>query len=92
MAVSLLLLLSALTAVLGGLLFSLSRGRGGSLAYRNGLSAIYAASGANWALASLKQGPVENKEKEPSPWMAEKRVSVFFRDKRRKYMERKDFA
>ena len=28
MAVSLLLLLSALTAVLGGLLFSLSRGRG----------------------------------------------------------------
>ena len=40
MAVSLLLLLSALTAVLGGLLFSLSRGRGGSLAYRNGLSAI----------------------------------------------------
>ena len=35
MAVSLLLLLSALTAVLGGLLFSLSRGRGGSLAYRN---------------------------------------------------------
>ena len=56
MAVSLLLLLSALTAVLGGLLFSLSRGRGGSLAYRNGLSAIYAAeSGANWALASLKQ-------------------------------------
>lgn len=64
MAVSLLLLLSALTAVLGGLLFSLSRGRGGSLAYRNGLSAIYAAeSGANWALASLKQGPVENKER-----------------------------
>ena len=62
MAVSLLLLLSALTAVLGGLLFSLSRGRGGSLAYRNGLSAIYA-SGANWALASLKQGPVENKER-----------------------------
>ena len=60
MAVSLLLLLSALTAVLGGLLFSLSRGRGGSLAYRNGLSAIYAAeSGANWALASLKQGPVK---------------------------------
>ena len=43
---------------------SLSRGRGGSLAYRNGLSAIYAAeSGANWALASLKQGPVENKER-----------------------------
>ena len=77
MAVSLLLLLSALTAVLGGLLFSLSRGRGGSLAYRNGLSAIYAAeSGANWALASLRQGPVGNK-KEPSLWMAEKRVSVF---------------
>lgn len=77
MAVSLLLLLSALTAVLGGLLFSLSRGRGGSLAYRNGLSAIYAAeSGANWALASLKQGPVENKER-TTPWMAEKRVSVF---------------
>ena len=50
--------------MLGGLLFSLSRGRGGSLAYRNGLSAIYAAeSGANWALASLKQGPVENKER-----------------------------
>ena len=63
MAVSLLLLLSALTAVLGGLLFALSRGRGGSLAYGNGLSAIYTAeSGANWALASLKQGPVENKE------------------------------
>ena len=41
----------------------LSRGRGGSLAYGNGLSAIYTAeSGANWALASLKQGPVENKE------------------------------
>lgn len=77
MAVSLLLLLSALTAVLGGLLFSLSRGRGGSMAYRNGLSAIYAAeSGANWALASLRQGPVEIK-KEPSLWMAEKRVSVF---------------
>lgn len=38
-------------------------GRGGSLAYGNGLSAIYTAeSGANWALASLKQGPVENKE------------------------------
>ena len=64
MAVSLLLLLSALTAVLGGLLFSLSRGRGGSLAYGNGLSAIYAAeSGANWALTSLRQGPVENKER-----------------------------
>ena len=63
MAVSLLLLLSALTAVLGGLLFSLSRGRGGSLAYGNGLSAIYAESGANWALVSLKQGPVENKER-----------------------------
>lgn len=48
MAVSLLLLLSALTAVLGGLFFALSRGRGGSLAYGNGLSAIYAAeSGAN---------------------------------------------
>ena len=63
-AVSLLPLLSVLTAVLGGLLFSLLRGRGGSLAYRNGLSAIYAAeSGANWALASLKQGPVENKER-----------------------------
>ncbi len=63
MAVSLLLLLSALTAVLGGLFFALSRGRGGSLAYGNGLSAIYTAeSGANWALASLKQGPVENKE------------------------------
>ena len=63
MAVSLLLLLSALTAVLGGLLFALSRGRGGSLVYGNGLSAIYTAeSGANWALASLKQGPVENKE------------------------------
>ena len=84
MAVSLLLLLSALTAVLGGLFFALSRGRGGSLAYGNGLSAIYTAeSGANWALASLKQGPVENKEITISLDGREARVRSFFRRRKR---------
>lgn len=67
MAVSLLLLLSALTAVLGGFSSPFRGGAAGAWHIRNGLSAIYAAeSGANWALASLKRGDMKIK-KEPSP-------------------------
>lgn len=63
MAAALLLFLSALTAVLGGFLFYIARIRGISLAYGNGLRAVYAAeSGANWALKYLEKGSMENKK------------------------------
>lgn len=82
MAGSLLLLLSAVCAALGGFLFYMARSRGGSLTYGNGLHAVYAAeSGANWALKYLAKGELENKKVTIPLAEQEARVTISFEEK-----------
>jgi len=62
LALTLLLMLSAAAAIASGAVLLTARSASAPVAYGNSLRAVYAAeSGAVWALASLKNGDIENK-------------------------------
>ncbi len=74
---AMLLLLAALVTVLSGLLLYMARSVGGSIAYGNGLRAVYAAeSGANWALHSLRSGEIKSRKTVFSMAGTETRIQI----------------
>lgn len=61
LALTLLILLSGMLTLVSGLLLYLQRTDGAAYYYENGLASVYGAeSGANWALAWLRQGNTGN--------------------------------